>query len=149
MASEEMDASFDLISKRAAGHVRVGFTTYYDQPLPEVLARFGLRNEEFLDPRLREISREEASHILVSLIRLDMAYHAPLMSDGDAETLAQRFLVQFPSDGTRFLTNLGRTENVNRPFDVGTSPMTQSTFDGGVICLAKPVAGCVWFEDED
>lgn len=144
-----MDSPFDLISKRTAGHVRVGFTTYYDQPLPEVLARFGLGNEEFADPHLREISREEASYILMSLMRLDMAYHLPLMSDGDAKALTQRFLGQFPSEGTRFLTNLARAENANRQFDLGSSPMTQSTFDGGVICLAKPVAGCVWFEDED
>jgi hypothetical protein len=144
-----MDSPFDLISKRDAGHVRVSFTTYYDQPLPELLERFGLGSKEFPNPRLRDISREEASRILMSLLRLDMAYHAQLMSEGDAEVLARRFLEQFPCEGTRFVTNLGKAQNINRPFDVDSSPMTQSTFDGGVICLAKPVAGCVWVEDED
>jgi hypothetical protein len=143
-----MSSLFDLVAKRKAGHVRVSFTSYYDQPLLEVLARFGLGCSEFHDPMLREVDRAEARSVLVSLLSRDMAYNATLMTTQEAEILAEQFLQSFSADA-RFMTNLERPEDTERPFDVGSSPITESTFDAGIICLAKPVAGCVWFEDED
>jgi hypothetical protein len=142
-----MNALLDLIAKRKAGHVRVSFVSYYDQTALEVWARFGLGCGKCPDPRLRDIERSEARNILISLLRWDMAYHTDLMPEQAAETLADQFLQNFPASDTRFVTNLDRPNDPRGPF--GWSPMTQSTFDAGVVCLAKPVAGCFWVEDED
>ena len=144
-----MNSFVQLVTKRNVGRVRASFISYWDETLPEVLARFGLGCEEFPDPRLRQVRRAEAHTILVSLLRQDMAYHLEILSQDDAESLADHFLQCFPSDDTRFLTNLEKPEDPGRPFDVGSSPMTGATFDAGIICIAKPLAGCLWVEDED
>lgn len=112
-------------------------------------SRFGLGCGHFPDPLLREVQRPEARSILMSLLMKDMAYHADIMSLSEAESLVDHFLSAFSAVDARFVTNLEKPENTDRPFDLASSPMTQSTFDGGVICIARPIAGCIWIEDED
>jgi hypothetical protein len=144
-----MNPVADLIASRKAGHVRVSLASYHDEPLSEVPGRFGLGCEQSPDSRLRAVRRSEARSILVSLLRQDMAYRTDIMSLAEAESLVDQFLSMFSADGARFVTNLNRPGNPDRPFDGAWSPMTESTFDGGVVCIAKPVAGCIWVEDED
>lgn len=144
-----MNPLVDIIRKRKAGRVRLNLSSYDDEPMPEILSRFGLGCDQFPDPRLREVTRAEARQILMSLLAQDMAYHADIMPLSEAESLADHFLSAFSAAHSRFVTNLERPENPHRPFDVASSPMTESTFDGGVVCLAKPIVGCLWIEDED
>jgi hypothetical protein len=143
-----MNTLIDIIRNRKAGRVRLSFASYGDEPIRESLSRFGLGRDQ-ADPRLREVQRDEARYILVSLLTRDMAYHGDVMPLNEAESLADHFMSAFPAGRSRFLTNLEEPENLHRPFDVAWTPMTASTFDGGVICLASPIAGCLWVEDED
>jgi hypothetical protein len=144
-----MSPLLDIIRKRKAGRVRLNLASYRDEPIPEILSRFGLGCDRSPNPILREVSRAEARQILVSLLAQDMAYHADVMPLSEAESLVDHFLSAFPPEHAKFVTNLGRPDNSDRHFDVASSPMTQSTFDGGVICLASPIVGCLWVEDED
>lgn len=145
----KMNPLIQLINRRNAGWVRVSFVSNYHDPLPKVLARLGLQCAEFPDPQLREVPRSEARSILVSLLRQDMAYRAELMPQAEAESFADQFLGNFSSDDARFITNLDQPDNPARPFDGGYSPMTQSTFDGGIIGIENSLVGCFWVEDED
>jgi hypothetical protein len=144
-----MNPLVKLVTKRAAGRVRVDLASYHDESLLEVLNRLGLGCEQFPDPQLREVHRSEARSILVSLLRLDMAYHAEIMALNEAESLADDFLGIFSAENARFVTNLGKPDKPDRPFDVASSPMTESTFDAGVVCIARSIVGCIWVEDED
>lgn len=144
-----MNPLVDIICKRNAGRVRLMFASYHEEPLPEILRRFGLGDDQLPDPWLREVKCEEARQILVSLLTHDMAYRAEIMTLGEAESLVDHFLNAFPAQDAKFVTNLDKPKDPHRPLDVASSPMTKSTFDSGVVCLSKPVAGCLWVEDED
>jgi|HigsolmetaAR201D_1030396.scaffolds.fasta_scaffold05994_6 hypothetical protein len=144
-----MDSLMELIEKRKSGRVRICFASYWGEGLPDVLARFGLSCTASPDAGLREVQRVEARTIVASLLHRDMAYKAEIMSTEEAESLADRFLEQFPSDKTRFLTNLGRSKDQGLDFDTSWNPLTSATFDAGVICISERIAGCFWAEDED
>jgi hypothetical protein len=142
-----MNPLVELIAKRRAGHVRVSFVSYYGEPISELIAKFGLGCDEFPDPQLREVKRSEARRIIALMLGADMAYRVGLMPAEEAEEMAESFLENFPSEHSRFITNIQVLEDDLS--NIGSSPMTRSTFDAGVLCVAEPVAGCIWFEDED
>jgi hypothetical protein len=144
-----MDSLIQLVERRNSGRIRVCFASYWGDALPDVLARFGLNCTGSPDSALREIGTAEARAIVASLLHRDMAYKAEIMSMEEAESLADRFMQRFPSGKTRFLTNLEQLKDRSLAFDTGCNPLTNATFDAGVIGISERIAGCFWAEDED
>ena len=116
---------------------------------------------------------------LVGCLEFDLAYGAACMSKARAGELAERFLRCVGSGNLRFFTNTypwqpntygkvasaGGTRLVvfseeevrgmpwarsNGSGEAWVSdPLTQSTFDSGVVVVSDERAGLLWFEDED
>jgi hypothetical protein len=94
---------------------------------------------------LNSITREEAHRTLAYLAAYDLAYDCPADSIKVAEECARVFVESFAED-CLFLTNFAS------PVDATARswrPLTNSTFDGGVIAIASERGGVFWFEDED
>lgn len=110
-----------------------------------VIERF-LVSEGFAHPAvsLLQIDRTQAREHIVSLFTADQAHSMPAMPPADAEFYADRFLSMF-SDDPRLFTNSGRFKTGRNEW----SPITEATFDSGVICLCDALVGMIWFEDED
>ena len=113
----------------------------------DVALQFGLRP---IGDSWREIDRERATTILRSLLERDLAYDSDADSAPIAEELSRQFVQEF-SDGARFFTN-GEWHEDNptngRPVGVWT-PVTESTFDAGILVLHDHRVGAFWLEDED
>jgi hypothetical protein len=136
----------NIFEKRDAGKIRIGFCRV--GPIDSVLSTFGLSNE--YGETILEVDRPTALVILTGLLLKDMAYGIQLMAPNEANSIADDFFSYFPEDGSRYYTN-GRWDNYFVGMSSGYSfvPMTEQTFDGGVIVISEKIAGCIWFEDED
>jgi hypothetical protein len=91
----------------------------------------------------RPVSKTEARRIARDILQSDLAYHTEIMSASQAETLVDRFLAFF-GDPLTFLTNthpLGSARTV--------APITEATFDEGIVVVAEDRAGILWVADED
>lgn len=113
----------------------------------EAARRFGLSDhpEAFV-----EVLEEEAAAVLAAVLSTDMAYHCPIVPLAEAERLARAFLDVFAGSQPRFYTNGDFAKLRSAP---GTwpawFPVTDATFDTGVLVLAQGRVGCAWFMDED
>jgi hypothetical protein len=115
----------------------------------DALARFlGLRR---LGSAWRTISREEARAALAAVLTHDMAYEGECMSPSVAASFVEEFLVGFDS-GAVFLTN-GEFPPFSPTKPAGWrgswTPLTEATFDTGVVAVDAARAGLLWVEDED
>lgn len=101
-----------------------------------------------------EIDRRLAVMILVDVLHRDMAYDHEVMNLRDANFAAEAF-VQLFVEKARFFTNgsRGNIESVERPngLRIGPSwnPITNATFDAGVVAFDGSQIGLLWVEDED
>lgn len=136
-----MTSTGDIVKRRRTGYMRVCFLTYYGEPLSEMLKRFGLAT----DCQLVNIERHAAIEVLTTCLRRDLAYGAELMPGADAQGFAFWLLEQFQTEESAFYTN----GNWQSDLEIGWTPCTTSTFDGGVIATCGGLAACIWFEDED
>jgi hypothetical protein len=145
-----MAVSDDIIRERACGIVHCALSSRPSQTVPELAREFGLRD----DPACYKAIDEHAAHRLVRLIlHKDLAYQAEVMPEARAVELANLFLQQFGS-GARYYTNGTFHEErrqVSEAVWSGASwdPVTQATFDTGVLVIAPRCSGCLWVEDED
>jgi hypothetical protein len=80
----------------------------------------------------------------VLILYEDLAYHVELMPHTDAQLLAGAFVAQFEAPA-RYFTN---GEFVNGTLSQFT-PMTEATFNTGIVVLGLSSAGILWVEDED
>jgi hypothetical protein len=110
--------------------------------LASTLADFGFAHPE---EKLFPLSRMDAAQLLIHLIARDQAYGAPTDALDLAELCARDFLSLFPEE-SQFLTN--------SPDPIGAEsrgwrPLTDATFDAGVVVVSEHRVGALWFEDED
>lgn len=98
----------------------------------------------------REISRAEALAVIQSVLHRDMAYQAEIMPRTDAEVLAESLLAEYRAGPARYFTNgdFGRSP-AHPNVCPGWNPATRSTFDTGVLVLARNKSMCLWVQDED
>ena len=101
-----------------------------------ICTRFGLLAPP--DPLLR-VDRAAAGAVLERLLWKDLAYAAEIMPRETAQRLAQGFLAAVP-DGARFYTNGPWQQHDAVVF----SPLTEATFDAGILALWDHTAACVW-----
>jgi hypothetical protein len=95
-------------------------------------------------PVWTKLAAEDAEKAAVRVLHRDLAYHAPVMAIERAESLARRFVEScgeaavFFTNGALALTGTG-----------AWSPITDATFDSGVLGLSASRVGLLWVEDED
>lgn len=94
-----------------------------------------------------EVSQDVAQQHLAEVLHRGLAYNGELIPRQRAAELASAFLAMFP--GGRYFTN---TEDA--PYDAkqsshGWDPITQATFDTGIVALRGNEIGMIWLEDED
>jgi hypothetical protein len=113
----------------------------------ESLKRVGLH--DLPDESWFSADREQAVSVLCNCLTWDLAYQCELMPTGEARELARVFINSFSTD-TTFLTNSTGYLSGERSHDPITwNPISDATFDTGIIALANGVVGIMWFEDED
>jgi hypothetical protein len=101
-----------------------------------------------------EINQREADNLLISILSRDLAYNAPAGDEQSATVLARRFLHRFDPDA-RYFTNgtIALPHQQRRPAThviiSGYSPLTEATFDTGVVALDTHQIGIIWVWDED
>jgi hypothetical protein len=144
-----MGIADDIISARDCGVVRCGLSSHTSPSIPELAAEFGLAD----DPAsYKEIDVVAARRLIQLLLSQDMAYNSDIVPPALAAELTERFLDQFGAVGVRFYTN-GTFHLVQGPrltwSGVSWDPMTQATFDTGVLIVGPQCSGCLWIEDED
>lgn len=110
----------------------------------------------------REIDQSEAHQIILLILSQDLAYNSEIMEVEFAESLTSRFLNLF-SDSARYFTNGNfRTYYLDHMGDTfqplkkttphafgGWMPLTEATFDTGVVCFDENYIALIWVEDED
>jgi len=136
------------ILERRAGWIRCVTTSRYpEESLERVLGRFGL---SLLEGQLISVTQEQAKLILEAILWKDLAYSSPLMDRDQASALSTLFISEFAGSDTQFLSNGEWSEYHDREWSsFPSTPLTQSTFDAGIIALMPKMASCIWVEDED
>jgi hypothetical protein len=89
-----------------------------------------------------------AKKILEYILSLDMAYDLDLGTKPLADKLSAYFLNQFQSD-TKYYTNGIFDEDLGFFRLRSWLPVTDSTFDTGVLAIYKNRIGILWAEDND
>jgi hypothetical protein len=130
-----------VVVARKYGEVRYGVVSERTGDLSRVLGKFGLTPDASL---LVEVDRETASDILQDLLWKDMAYDAECMHESEAGEMASALLRRYGESTSRFFSNR------NRPRAASWNPLTEATFDGGLLITGdNGIYRCIWFEDED
>ncbi|WP_154223030.1 hypothetical protein [Marinicella rhabdoformis] len=95
-----------------------------------------------------EINRLDAKRLLTDCLAHDLAYQINIMPEQKAQELASAFLKCFDKD-TAFLTNQTHNfDNIGKGF-LSWEPITNATFDTGIIAVKEGVVGILWVKDED
>lgn len=130
-----------IVVARKYGEVRYGVVSERTGNLSRVLGKFGLTPDASL---LVEVDKEAASCILQHLLWKDMAYDAECMHEGEAEEMASALLRRYGESTSRYFSNR------NGPRDGSWNPLTESTFDAGLLITGDSgIYRCIWFQDED
>ncbi|HEY0931214.1 MAG TPA: hypothetical protein VGE27_14935 [Gemmatimonas sp.] len=97
-----------------------------------------------------EVSAADAQAIVTALLHRDLAYGAELMSLASAADLATPLFDAVPEPHAYF-TNGDWVMNPNGGEATlrGWNPISDATFDSGVVCLGAGRAAVFWVQDED
>jgi hypothetical protein len=98
-----------------------------------------------------ELRRAEARLVIREILWHDLAYGSRIMEGAAAAGFADEFLAFFEPDA-RFFTSAAFHEHqiFVDLYGIATSyPLTEATFDTGVVAVDRRSVGIVWAEDED
>ena len=139
-----------IINRRQAGvfHFESGNfdpIDAYDIPasLDAFVTRLGYKaiNDQWI-----EINISDARHIIVQILKEDLAYNYECMSEKEANTFVEEIFTTLNVDqGAQFFTNGNYYEEQGNSW----CPITNATFDTGVLILNGQKINLVWVEDED
>jgi hypothetical protein len=106
--------------------------------------------DEVKDKRLfHEIDNKDAAvAILAHLLHKDMAYGSEIMPIENANKLATSFVAAF-DEGSQYYSNSIWNKNEYRENISGFNPVTEATFDSGIIVVDKNKIGIAWCEEEE
>ena len=99
----------------------------------------------------REFPRARAIAALKDVLHRDQAYSGEQMSEAEAAALAEEFVGRF-EEGATFYTNATfppRTDPPSPGWAGSWDPLTEATFDTGIVAVDTRSAGLLWIEDED
>ncbi len=93
---------------------------------------------------LKQIDRQKAVLHAARVLSRDLAYGAEMMTSAEAEQIASSFLSFFEPSNPRFFTNCVKLGDC-----WAGNPISDSTFDEGVIAINDEAIGILWAQDED
>ena len=131
-------------TNRQSGQVIVSLVSRTDQA-PEGAANGAVRALGMKPVRWRMLAASEAVRALRRALHRDLAYDATIMPEEVAHGLALR-IVRFFGQGALFYTNQSHAEGQSTG---SWDPVTDATFDTGIIAVGARHVGVVWFMDED
>lgn len=134
-----------IIEDRACGLTTFKVVHRYDDCLDKMLEEFGLNSDVRL---LREVDESTAASILKTIVWKDLAYGVELISEDDAQKRAKYIVSLFGGDDVKTYTN-GQWEDYHTKGACSFNPLTDHTFDAGVIFIGRSFASCIWVADED
>lgn len=141
-----MDILAEIVAARRTGRVYADYRPRNGQQIAELLAEFGLSpNASALNP----IDPELAQRIAVLVLAQDLAYGTQLIPPAEAARLAAAFMALFAGSQVDCFTNASLSEHGGGLTVNAWTPLTDATFDGGIIVLSTERAACLWVEDED
>lgn len=97
-----------------------------------------------LGDKWKEVTETDARHILTRIIAFDLAYGLPDIDKPLADTIRDSFLALFDQH-SRYFTN-GTFDSKGL---TGWTPLSDATFDSGVVVMDSASIGLLWVEDED
>jgi hypothetical protein len=132
----------DILAERDCGVVRCGVSRFAKQDILELAREFGLHD----DPSaFAPITGSDAVALVASILHKDMAYSYPMMAEERARELAEQFLKQFGAEAKLYSNGWTGWETGSTSWN----PVTDATFDTGVLIIGNDRSGCIWVEDED
>jgi len=139
----------EIQNLRDIGVVRCGYLERA-ATLMEVAQEFSLNDD---NANYHTISLAKAEEIVARLLHQELAYNSEIMPMEQAWNLALDFLRGFDQADARFYTNVdfGTIRQTGPDSWAGPqwNPVTNATFDAGVIAIHPKRAACFWVEDED
>jgi hypothetical protein len=135
-------------SKRLAGALTIDyqelrpFASVPDAAVDTYVATLGFKP---LGQGWRSIDRSRALRCLQLILHHDLAYEQPFMERETAHIIAESFLGLFSLAHARYYTNGSFEEDSTEGWD----PITDSTFDHGVVACDHESIGIIWAQDED
>jgi hypothetical protein len=131
-------------ANRQSGQVVVSLAARAERS-PDVAASTAIRALGLTPVRWRTLAAADAVRALRRALHRDLAYDAQIMPEEVAHELALR-VVRFFGQGAVFLTNQSHSEGQSTG---SWDPVTDATFDTGIIAVGAKHVGVVWFMDED
>ncbi|MFH0347399.1 hypothetical protein ACHADS_12720 [Bacillus vallismortis] len=101
-----------------------------------------------LDDQWNAVDEQTARHLMTYIRSKDLAYEISLSSEPIAFELSDYFFHYF-SDDPVYVTNADVDVQSGDVRLSSWSPITQATFDAGVVVVDKKKIGMIWVEDED
>ncbi|MBW4422641.1 MAG: hypothetical protein KME13_26090 [Myxacorys californica WJT36-NPBG1] len=95
-------------------------------PLTELVPRFGLG---FTPGTYREISKAQAEAVAKRVLHRDLAYDTEIMTETEAQALANRFFDCFDEENAQYYTN---GDYYSDEASHSWNPATDATFDTGI-----------------
>lgn len=95
-----------------------------------------------------QLNRSQAEKISSYILDYDLAYNVPIIEKNLAENLSSKFL-NFFSEEAVFFTNASFSDDEGEFHIDGWSPITDATFDSGIIVFDGSLIGILWVMDED
>ena len=150
---ETMNLSSEIIRRRSAGRTTCLMTAIDSKAenaiaiVDRVVEAQGWRgiNDGWL-----EISAADAHAIVSTLLHRDLAYGIEIMPFTVAAEFATRFLDLVPEPHSYFTNSDWAVTGDSAPATLnGWTPISDATFDSGVVCLGDGAAAMLWVEDED
>jgi hypothetical protein len=137
----------EIRTARCYGRVHTVIAARDGRLVTELLPLFGFQSHE---QALLRVSETMALQITRSVLHKDMAYGTVIMPLQRADELARRFLAEFHNPPTDFFSNGSFTQNDDGSVALNSwNPITQATFNTGIIVVEAGLVGCLWVEDED
>lgn len=139
----------EVFKLRDCGILKIATVSTYQESLSKTLKRLGFFDNT---ERLDTISVELAREIIARILWKDLAYSAELMPKNKAYEFADNILDEYHTRQCTIYTNSTweecKTENLNLELS-RYNPMTNATFDSGIIIKHPNYCFCIWVEDED
>jgi len=150
VADDYVNVVDEIKSKRTGGVVHCGYLAD-SWGLAAVASAFSLSPDT---SKYRQIAKIEALQILTRVLHKDMAYDSEIMPEHTARELGVSFLQGFEDESAAFFTNIdysraGQQLNLDVWCGPSWNPVTNATFDAGVIAISANRSACLWVEDED
>jgi hypothetical protein len=119
-------------------------------PPPECLNAIARQGGFKPPPHWVELATERAREVLAALLHRDMAYRSETLPREEAERIAAGFLDLFGRPVRCYSNSDWEPDQPGGILQLAHwNPISDSTFDSGVVATDGVAAGLLWFEDED